>query len=242
WADYVELSPASRIVCNYVLPSGVGASGVTSLSLDVNYRGPSKDSMTWTFEALDTTTGTWVLLGDNAFATGWVWTKTTFTLPGPMARFFSSGTLQIRYGTTSSADASDLDQLIVTGTSGGSGGSTGAGGGGGSGGSSGSAAVSTNASSYTTGATVTVSYSGLPGNARDWIAIAPSGSANTTYVAWVYTNGQVSGSATFTAPAAGTYVARAFVNDTFTLLAQSATFTTTAAGPTVTTNQSSYAV
>jgi hypothetical protein len=94
---------------------------------------------------------------------------------------------------------------------------------------SGSAAVSTNASSYTTGATVTVSYSGLPGNAKDWIAIAPSGSANTSWVAWVYTNGQVSGTATFTAPAAGTYVARAFVNDTLTLLAQSATFTTVAA-------------
>jgi ABC-type sulfate transport system substrate-binding protein len=86
--------------------------------------------------------------------------------------------------------------------------------------------VSTNASSYATGATVTVSYSGLPGNAHDWIAIAPSGTGNTSYVAWVYTNGQVSGTATFTAPAAWTYVARAFANDTFILLAQSATFTT----------------
>src|SRR5204862_7410186 len=177
WADYVELSPASRIVCNYVLPSGVGASGVTSLSLDVNYRGPSKDSMTWTFEALDTTTGTWVLLGDNAFATGWVWTKTTFTLPGPMARFFSSGTLQIRYRTTSSADASDLDQLIVTGTSGGSGGSTGAGGGGGSGGSSGSAAARTTASSHTTAATAPASYRRLPGHAPHRTPTPPPGPA-----------------------------------------------------------------
>ena len=66
---------------------------------------------------LDTTTGAWTLLGDNAFAGGWVWTKHTFTLPAPLARFFSSGTtLQIRYGTTSSVDASDIDQLLVTGT------------------------------------------------------------------------------------------------------------------------------
>jgi len=58
-----------------------------------------------------------VSLGDNAFAGDWVWTKMTFTLPAPHARFFASGTtLQIRYGTTSNADASDLDQLLVTGT------------------------------------------------------------------------------------------------------------------------------
>ena len=56
-------------------------------------------------------------LGDNAFAGDWVWTKHTFTLPVPLARFFASGTtLQIRYGTDSNADASDIDQLLVTGT------------------------------------------------------------------------------------------------------------------------------
>ena len=66
---------------------------------------------------LDTTTGAWTLLGDNSFAAGWIWTKHTFTLPTPYARFFSSsGTLQIRYGTTSAVDASDVDQLLITGT------------------------------------------------------------------------------------------------------------------------------
>ena len=67
---------------------------------------------------LDTSTGAWMSarrqrvrrrLGlDQAHA---------FTLPAPLARFFASGTtLQIRYGTTSNADASDIDQLLVTGT------------------------------------------------------------------------------------------------------------------------------
>jgi hypothetical protein len=57
------------------------------------------------------------LLGDNTFATSWVWTKHTFTAAAPLARFFSSsGTLQIRYGTTSNVDASDIDQLLITGT------------------------------------------------------------------------------------------------------------------------------
>jgi hypothetical protein len=116
WANYVELFPSSRIVCNYVLPSGTAAGAVSSLGLQVNYRGPIKSSQLWTFEVLDTGTGAWILLGDNAFAGDWVWTKTAFTLPTPLARFFSGSTLQIRYGTTRSADASDLDQLLITGT------------------------------------------------------------------------------------------------------------------------------
>jgi hypothetical protein len=116
WDDYVELSPASRIVCNYALPSGTTAGAVTSLALQVNYRGASQTRQVWTFEVLDRTTNTWTLLGDNAFASGWVWSKHTFTLPGPLSRFFSGTGLQIRYGTTSSLDASDIDQLLVTGT------------------------------------------------------------------------------------------------------------------------------
>ncbi|HXU01560.1 MAG TPA: hypothetical protein VN903_11245, partial [Polyangia bacterium] len=99
--------------------------------------------------------------------------------------------------------------------------------------------VTTDAASYTLGATITVTYSGLPGNARDWIAIAPAGSDNSNYIAWVYTNGQVSGTATFPAPSAGSYVARAFVNDTFTLLAESASFAVLASAP-ISTDHSTY--
>src|SRR4029450_5983147 len=89
------------------------------------------------------------------------------------------------------------------------------------------------------GATITVTYSNLPGNAKDWIAIAPAGSDNTTYTDFVFTGGQINGTATFTAPSAGTYVARAFSNNTFTLLAESASFTVLAA--TVSTDQANYA-
>jgi hypothetical protein len=103
-----------------------------------------------------------------------------------------------------------------------------------------SSTVSTDQSNYAPGAPVTVTYAGLPGNAKDWISIAPAGSPSTTFVAWVYTGGQTSGTATFTAPlTAGSYVARAFLNDAPTLLAESAPFTVTS--PTISTNQSSYA-
>ncbi len=115
WTDYVELSPATRIVCNYALPSGVTSAAVKSLGLQVNYRGPIVTSQLWTFEVLDTTTGAWTPLGDNTFAGDWSWTAHIFTVPTPLARFFSGGTLQIRYGTTSNTDASDIDQLVVFG-------------------------------------------------------------------------------------------------------------------------------
>jgi hypothetical protein len=85
--------------------------------------------------------------------------------------------------------------------------------------------VTTDQLTYVPGSTVTVTYAGLPGNAKDWIAIAAAGSANTSIVSWVYAHGQTSGTATFTAPAAGSFVARTFLNDTFTLIAESAPFT-----------------
>ncbi len=132
WTSYVELSPATHFVFNYNLPSGVAAGTITSLSVDVNVRGPTLTEQPWAYQVLDTTTGSWVALGDNSFATSWVWSKHTFTFPAPVARFFSSsGLLQIRYGSDSNADASDLDQLLIRGTSDtgttGSAGTTGAG-------------------------------------------------------------------------------------------------------------------
>ncbi len=102
--------------------------------------------------------------------------------------------------------------------------------------------VTTDASTYTTVQTVTVSWSGLPGNQHDWIALAPDGSSDQTFVRWVYTNGAAAGSYAFDAPAsAGSYVARAFLNDTYVKLGESAVFmVTTGATATVVTDASSY--
>jgi hypothetical protein len=104
--------------------------------------------------------------------------------------------------------------------------------------------IATDQSSYAAGGSVTVTYGGLPGYAKDWIAIAPAGSSATTFLAWVYTGGQTSGTATFKGPLqGGSYVARAFPNDTYTPLVESAAFTVTApiTNYTIATDQSSYA-
>jgi hypothetical protein len=87
------------------------------------------------------------------------------------------------------------------------------------------ATISTDLASYPSGGTITVTYTGLPGNAKDWIAIAPAGSDNTSYLDFTYTNGQTSDTATFTAPGTGSYVARAFSDNSFNLAAESTQFT-----------------
>src|SRR6185295_9353802 len=102
------------------------------------------------------------------------------------------------------------------------------------------ATISTDPTRYAPGATITATYSGLPGNADDWIALASAGSPNTTYLAYVFTGGQTSGTTTFTAPAAGSYVARSFPNNTYNLIAESAPFTVGAAA-TISTDHTSYA-
>jgi len=85
--------------------------------------------------------------------------------------------------------------------------------------------VTTDASSYTVGDQVTVTWSGLPGNQQDWIAIAPDGSSDPTVTRWVYTYGAAAGSFTFEGPpSAGSYVARAFLNDTYVKLGESPAF------------------
>lgn len=87
------------------------------------------------------------------------------------------------------------------------------------------ASVATDKANYDAADTVTVTYAGLPGNATDWIAIAAAGSADSQYVAFVYTNGQTMGTAQFSGLPSGNYEARAYINNTFTVLARSATFT-----------------
>src|SRR5262245_1392903 len=132
WNDYVEFSPNTSATCTYALPTGTSAADIASLPLQINYRGPTKANMRWTFEAPYATTGTWVLVGYNAFAQDWTWSTAILALAAPASRFFSNGSLTIRYQTQSSVDSSDVDQLVVLASTN----STGTGGSGGSGGSS----------------------------------------------------------------------------------------------------------
>ncbi|MEO1069624.1 MAG: hypothetical protein AAFW95_10975 [Cyanobacteria bacterium J06638_6] len=59
---------------------------------------------------------------------------------------------------------------------------------------------------------ITVQFSGLPGYAQDWITLVEAGAPDDTYGEWFYTNGQNSGSHTFSGVPAGTYEVRVYFN------------------------------
>jgi subtilisin family serine protease len=89
--------------------------------------------------------------------------------------------------------------------------------------SSGPPSLSVSASTIMAGQSVTVTLSNGPGNALDWLAFAPVGAANNSYVQFTYVGGGVTNRTwTVTAPTTpGQYEFRLFLNGGFTRLATS---------------------
>lgn len=69
-----------------------------------------------------------------------------------------------------------------------------------------------NKNTYTRNEGITINYSGLPGNAHDWITLVRTGTPDDTYGEWFYTNGQKSGSYTFAPQEPGDYEVRVYFN------------------------------
>ncbi|MBV8293492.1 MAG: hypothetical protein JOY55_17070 [Mycobacterium sp.] len=89
------------------------------------------------------------------------------------------------------------------------------------------------------GASITVAVANGPGTTTDWIGLSVTGSADTAFLSWDYLNGTqtapasglTSASIQMTAPAtAGSYEARFYFNDGYTVLARTP-FTVAAAAP-----------
>jgi hypothetical protein len=67
---------------------------------------------------------------------------------------------------------------------------------------------------YAPGAPIEIAFSGMPGNARDWISIAPAGAADTGFASYAYTNGEANGTVEMRAPETpGLYELRAYFDD-----------------------------
>jgi hypothetical protein len=80
--------------------------------------------------------------------------------------------------------------------------------------------------SYAPGGTITITYSDMFGHAQDYVATAPAGSSNATYMEYRYTEGARSGTATLIAPTApGRYEVRAFFMEDEAILRASVPFT-----------------
>ena len=110
--------------------------------------------------------------------------------------------------------------------------------------------VAASKSTYSSGESITVSFSNASGNAFDWIGLYPVGASNTSYIKWLYTDntqhgtpGVLSGTVTFQGGLAnsGQYEARIFFANSYTLEA-STTFTIVPSPtPTVSPSKSGYA-
>src|SRR5258706_6391796 len=85
--------------------------------------------------------------------------------------------------------------------------------------------VTTDLGTYTYGQHVTVSYSGMSGAALDWVSIAPEGSPDTSYKRYAFTGGALSGTVDLGAVAPGSYVARAYFDNSYVIEAESEAFT-----------------
>jgi len=80
---------------------------------------------------------------------------------------------------------------------------------------------------------ITVVYSGAPGNSTDWIGLYSADAPNQSWLASRYLDGRQSGALTFDLPReSGHYVFRLFANDSYQLLASSNRLTVGTADPT----------
>jgi hypothetical protein len=81
---------------------------------------------------------------------------------------------------------------------------------------------------------ITVQFDGFAGGAEgDWISIATPEQSEGQFMLWAHTNGQRAGSVQFQKLPAGTYEARAYVNDSYDMVGHSVTFTITEPVPAV---------
>ncbi len=93
--------------------------------------------------------------------------------------------------------------------------------------------LTVSATSVPAGSQVTVTLTNGPGNTYDWLAFAPTGAANTSYLQSIYVGaGVTTRTWTVTAPSTGgTYEFRLFLNNGYTRAATSPTVTVTASAP-----------
>ncbi|MCU0664905.1 MAG: hypothetical protein MUC50_21595 [Myxococcota bacterium] len=78
--------------------------------------------------------------------------------------------------------------------------------------------ISMSKSTFAVSETIKVSFSGMSGNSTDWIGLYKTGAANESYLVYQYTgSGKKSGTLSFAGRSAGSYEARLFLNDSYTL-------------------------
>lgn len=102
----------------------------------------------------------------------------------------------------------------------------------------GTTAIRTDFTNYGTGQSIVATYSNMPGNALDYVAVSAAGAPASSTIQRFYTNGQINGTQTFSPLPSGNYEARAYANDSTTAYLVKSNFTVTST--TITTDQTMY--
>ncbi|MBK7805488.1 MAG: hypothetical protein IPJ51_04200 [Saprospiraceae bacterium] len=72
-------------------------------------------------------------------------------------------------------------------------------------------------SGFAPGEEIIIDFSGFPGNAKDWIAIAKTGTVDNNYITYKFLEGKTSGRITLPAQVAGNYEIRGYFNNEYTV-------------------------
>lgn len=93
----------------------------------------------------------------------------------------------------------------------------------------GATTIKTDATVYGTSQSIVATYSNMPGNATDYVAVSTAGSPASSTIQRFNTNGQINGTQTFSPLPPGNYEARAYANGSTTAYLVNYTFSVTAA-------------
>lgn len=109
WRKYIQFLPNTEAICEFPVPDGVTDAKISNLSLRVNYFGPNRNEMRWSFELYNAAKSVWVPVTQNSFALDNVWSFAAINLP-LSNEIISNGIIKVRYLTTSSKHYSLLDK------------------------------------------------------------------------------------------------------------------------------------
>lgn len=101
----------------FILPPHMDPANISTMKLQVNYRGPLPGTQVWKWHIYNWSIPAWVQIGTNAAAVYGKWTLFTFSLPTPLARFISPGReirLRLSSGNTNGDAWLDYEALRVT--------------------------------------------------------------------------------------------------------------------------------
>src|SRR5258708_570535 len=120
WSKYVEFNTNLNAVYAgyqlFTLPTSIAPSSVTGIQVQVNYRGPSTATQTWTWQLFNWATNSYVTIGTNASAPSWgAWTILNFNATGTLANYVrsSDGQIKVQLVSNNASDAADIDYEAV---------------------------------------------------------------------------------------------------------------------------------